>query len=382
MRLTLESLVKGNLSWLRTVALPHWAEFYSTPCFNFRIPKSDREKAEWLARVGRDGYYLLEQIDRSENEQLQSHPKVMTLRKIWEQHFAEDSGKPGRRPRLRNKDEHTIRSSEMIVSPHDPDARLGTKRGVQHKGFKTHITESCEDDSPHLIVHVETTDATRTDVEMRPVIEQRLEQKGLYPEQHFVDAGYTDVESIKDARDKGLDVIGPLQFGTSWQQKARQGFALEDFKIDWEKQAVTCPAGKSTNNWSERKRESSIHVKFDLKDCSDCPLRANCTKGKEGRTLQFKYRDLFELLDALRRRQQTAEFKKLYCKRNGIEGTLSQAVRRSGARRSRYLGLAKTNLQVVATAVAVNVVRLGSWLIGHSLAKTRLSPMLALAPSA
>ena len=59
--------------------------------------------------------------------------------------------------------------------------------------------------------------------------------------------------------------------------------------------------------------------------------------------------------------------------------TVSQAVIVLGLRRARYIGLAKTHLQAIATAVAVNFKRLVAWLNGDPLAPTRLSPFAALA---
>ena len=46
-----------------------------------------------------------------------------------------------------------------------------------------------------------------------------------------------------------------------------------------------------------------------------------------------------------------------YAQRAGIEGTISQGVRRCGIRRARYRGLAKTQLQHLATASAINLLR-------------------------
>jgi hypothetical protein len=43
-----------------------------------------------------------------------------------------------------------------------------------------------------------------------------------------------------------------------------------------------------------------------------------------------------------------------------------------------YVGLAKTHFQHLATAAALNVVRLGEWLTGTPRAKTRCSPFAAL----
>jgi transposase len=72
------------------------------------------------------------------------------------------------------------------------------------------------------------------------------------------------------------------------------------------------------------------------------------------------------------------EFKQRYARRAGIEGTVSQATS-FGLRRSRYTGLAKTHLQNVLTATAINLTRVVDWLEGKPRAPTRTSPFAALA---
>ena len=71
-----------------------------------------------------------------------------------------------------------------------------------------------------------------------------------------------------------------------------------------------------------------------------------------------------------------------YRRRAGVEGTLSQGVRAFGMRRSRYIGLAKTGLQQVCTAAAINVSRVVHWLNGRPRAKTRVTRFAALAVAA
>ena len=87
---------------------------------------------------------------------------------------------------------------------------------------------------------------------------------------------------------------------------------------------------------------------------------------------------LHEALQAARARETTAEYAARYQKRAGVEGTISQGVRAFGLRRARYVGLAKTHLQHVFTATAINFVRLGQWLQGSSLAQTRQSSFARL----
>ena len=83
-------------------------------------------------------------------------------------------------------------------------------------------------------------------------------------------------------------------------------------------------------------------------------------------------------LYAARHRQQTPEFREPYRKRAGMEGTLSQGVRRSEMRRSRYIGLARTHLQHLLTAAALNLMRAVAWLTEAPRAKTRPSRFAAL----
>ena len=86
-----------------------------------------------------------------------------------------------------------------------------------------------------------------------------------------------------------------------------------------------------------------------------------------------------EALWAARQRQTTPSFKEAYARRAGVEGTLSQAIHACGLRRAKYIGLAKTRLQHVITAAALNVVRASAWLAGIPQAQTRRDPFVGLA---
>ena len=78
-------------------------------------------------------------------------------------------------------------------------------------------------------------------------------------------------------------------------------------------------------------------------------------------------------------REGTAEGRRLYAQRQGIESTLSQAVRAFGLRRTRYRGLAKTGLQHAATAAAINLDRIAAWFGGRPIAPTLTLHFAALA---
>jgi transposase len=86
-----------------------------------------------------------------------------------------------------------------------------------------------------------------------------------------------------------------------------------------------------------------------------------------------------QALQALRQHQNTAEWQATYAKHAGVEETLSQGFRAFGLRHCRYVELAKTCLQHLATAAAISIDRLAAWLGGRPHSTTRTSHFAALA---
>jgi transposase len=80
-----------------------------------------------------------------------------------------------------------------------------------------------------------------------------------------------------------------------------------------------------------------------------------------------------EALQKRRQEQATEEFRARYAARAGIEATHGQALRRCALRQCRYLGWAKTHLQHILTAIAINLLRIENWWSGLWPAKTRTS---------
>ena len=70
------------------------------------------------------------------------------------------------------------------------------------------------------------------------------------------------------------------------------------------------------------------------------------------RSIAIRPRAQYEAFQERRQAETSPEYQIVYARRAGIEGTLSQGVRRCGLRQSRYVGLPKTQLGHVATAAA------------------------------
>ena len=62
-------------------------------------------------------------------------------------------------PRFKSSKE-LLAAAEQLASPYDSEARYTQKRETGWVGYKVHFTETCDADTPHLRVHVETTSST------------------------------------------------------------------------------------------------------------------------------------------------------------------------------------------------------------------------------
>jgi transposase len=380
MRAALDALAVAAPEWLRAHTPAEWFERYGRRVEEYRLPQGRDARQAFARQVGEDGLRLLtDLVAPAAPPALRALPAVEILRRSWIQRYLVWEGQV----RLRDPKDQPP-AAEQIASPHEDEARYATKRALSWVGYKVHLTETCDDDLPHLVTDVGTTIAPAADVDQLGPIQERLASRQLPPSEQVVDTGYVRTSNlVASRREHRIDLIGPMYDDRQWQAKTPGGFDLARFRIDWGARAVTCPNGQRSTGWSESRtarRRTQIHVQFAPVACAACPVRSCCTRAKAGpRHLTLRPRPEHEALLAARHRQTTVAFRSQYAARAGIEGTLSQGVRAFGLRRCRYRGLAKTHLQQVATAAAINLDRLAHWWGGRPRISVRRSPLAALA---
>ena len=379
MRYALNVLATLAPVWLRSLLDPAWVERYQARFDDFRLPRDAAKRQALAETIGGDGMAFLRTLFAPETPpHLRVVPAVDVLRRIWLQQYWTDNGT------VRWRQEADLPPPALlIVSPYDPDARFGLKREIRWTGYKVHLTETCDAEMPHLITHVATTPATTADVDLTATIHRHLAERDLAPREHLVDTGYVDAELIVTSRTAHqMELLGPVLPDTSWQARAGQGFALACFHVDWDARQVTCPRGRQSRSWRpghDTDGQAIIHVWFDQADCAACAVRPQCTKAEtRPRTMKLRPQAQHEALQAARQQQTTEAFKSRYAHRAGVEGTIAQGVRRWDLRQARYRGLAKTHLQHVLTAGAMNLMRLLAWWEERPKAQTRHSRFTAV----
>jgi transposase len=377
----LNVLAQVDPVWLQAQITSDWFDRYGRRFSDYRLPKTKGNRLALAEVIGQDGYHLLSQIYADETKpHLCTIPAVDILRQVWIQHYYIEEDKTSWRDQ-----KNFPPSGVMIASPYDIESRYSHKRSTEWRGYKVHLTESCEPDSPNLITNVTTTQAMEQDVTVVDTIHASLEEKGLLPNDHLLDGGYVSADTLVDSRQLyKVNLVGPARRNKSWQARDENAFEREQFVIDWKNQSVTCPNDQKNRFWKQAKGprgRPTIQVQFDQKACGPCADRVRCTRSKaSGRQLTFPLQPQYEAMMEARQRQETEEFKVEYATRAGVEGTISQAVFSMGMRRTRYRGLAKTHLQHVATAAAINVQRIIDWLWETPRSTTRVGHFARLAP--
>jgi transposase len=393
LRAALNALATVAPAWLQGLAPLAWYERYGRRIEDTRLPREQAQRDAYAQTVGEDGFHLLDALDApAAPTRLRALPIIATLRQTWQRHYertARALASPGEPP------EYTVRfkasrelppAAEGLESPYDVEARYRHKHDTQWTGYMVHVSETCEPTAPHLLTHVHTTPASVHEAQCTEPIQQALIDKAVPPQEHFVDAAYISSELLVHSRDaQGIILRGPARPSQGWQTQVEGAYTLEQFEVDWDQQHVHCPQGHLSVAWWEHgggQGSRPIIVAFDKQTCRTCPVRPSCTRAKHtGRRLRLPPQDQYEALAAAQTWSASEEGQQLYKRRAGVEGTLSQGVRAFGLRRTRYWGLAKTHVQHVAIAAAINIDRLVAWLDERPRAMTRLSRFAALAPA-
>ena len=407
-RAALEALAVAAPDWLaQAIDVPDWSARYTSRVDSWRLPASKTKQTELALTYARDGYALVEAVyDPAAPAWIRRIEAVQVLRIVLLQNYLIVTDTRGREVvKRREADvEGLPPGRSRLTSPYDTDARWGVKKDTFWNGYKVHLTETCHDDPPaarpgpgrpeaddddpvdrrppNLITNVATTDATVADAAMTAAIHQQLAARDLTPAEHYVDSGYPSAKLVADAaRLHGITLVSPMLADVSRQAREGNGYHAAAFTVDFDAEQATCPQGQRSTSWipATQRRDEVIVARFDTATCRACPVRPACTTAKRsGRVLTIKPQPLHETLKAARADQDTRSWQEKYRIRAGAESTMRQAVAVTGTRRTRYRGLAKTHLEHVYSAVALNMIRLNAYWNNQPLDRHRTSHLARL----
>lgn len=249
---------------------------------------------------------------------------------------------------------------DRVISTVDPEARHGHKTAARgFDGYKGHIAVDAESE---IITATEVTagnvgDASAAETLLADVLTSEPDaapsEETKTKAEVYGDASYGTADLVEKLESAEVEPNVKVQ-----PPSAREGmFSQDAFDIDTKAGNVCCPAGVRV----------SLHVlnngsriaEFD-KNCTDCPLRPQCTTSKSGRNI--KVHPKHETLDRHRKRQRDEEWKKQYRKvRPRVERKIAHLMRRRhGGRRARVRGRERVKHDFSLLAAAINLARLAA----------------------
>src|SRR5215813_1465838 len=169
LRHALNVLATAAPDWRRSWGPVVWFDRYSQRFADYRLPPERPARYALAEHIGTDGRQVLWAIyDPATPGWLRELPAIQTLRQVWLQQF---SASPPDQPVRWRSAEDVPPAPVLISSPYDPEARYGKKRETEWTGYKVHVTETCDDETPNLITDVTTTPAATSDFARLPTIQ-------------------------------------------------------------------------------------------------------------------------------------------------------------------------------------------------------------------
>ncbi|MFC2003979.1 IS1182 family transposase [Chloroflexota bacterium] len=255
---------------------------------------------------------------------------------------------------------------DRLVSPVDPDARMGKKDSKHWAGYKGHVV--MEEDS-EIITAIETTAANKADGnQLKGLLKQQESAHSLVPEEISGDKAYDSGANLELLDDKGI--TGNLSLTRKVNIRGTDLFSIDNFHYDAESDTVTCPAGcvarysaRSVFHSEDQQKRGRV-FQFSRKQCGACHLREKCHRNNSktrGRAVYISYsHDLFQ---RMRARMESEAGQEAYRQRYKIEHKVADLARWCGMRRCRYRGLTRAGIHTLLAAIVSNIKRMArlSW---------------------
>lgn len=188
-----------------------------------------------------------------------------------------------------------VASGEKQISLTDPDARAMTSQS--HSAYTVgYNVQSAVDTKNHLVVAHEVTNVGIDRAQLSSMAKQVRDALGAETIEAIADKGYYNNEEIAACADAGIMANVPKPATSN--AKAQGRFDKRDFIYDPAKDHYVCPAGKHLTQRMTSEEKGQTFKIYWTNVCESCPLKRDCTTGKERRVRRWEREEVLEHMQA------------------------------------------------------------------------------------
>lgn len=249
---------------------------------------------------------------------------------------------------------HGKSTESLRINGQEPEAMVQRlKRG---RGFTASYKPSVLANKDRIIT-AQVVDASSETHVMAALLDQSTRVSGYPVEEVLLDAGYFDDSVIRAALEREISLLCPPG---QWPAKNKEDglFHKGAFDYDPYTDSFQCPVGHTLVLLTvcQETSRTRAHGTYGGAPCSDCPLRARCTKAAKGRNIKRYPED--EARDALRVVMQHPQARRIFSQRKAIvEPVFSHLRCQQNLNRFRRRGLQAVKREFALHAMAHNLSR-------------------------
>jgi Transposase DDE domain/Transposase domain (DUF772) len=243
------------------------------------------------------------------------------------------------------------RNSPTVVPEHDPEAvNQPQKRGGYAPSYKPSIVVTKD-----RVITGQTVHPSNEAVQVPDLLDQSERVTGQKPEIVMADAGYNVGSVLHEAVARDLNFLCPQgrahDAEGDWAPDSKR-IHKSQFKYHEKTDSYTCPQGRVLT----RLRQRQGFVQYRSVSCEGCPLRAQCIKEGEWRSVNRAPED--EIREALFHVMQQPGARRQYKRRQGmVEPVFAELKGIQGETRFRRFGLANVRAEHAIHCAVHNIRR-------------------------
>jgi transposase len=270
---------------------------------NFTRAKMDRRMAQIEESVAR----YLQQLDTADRQEPSEALQTKTSR--LKDKIAKLKQQMQRLKELRVQ---MLAAPDQQISLTDPDSRSMATSG-RGSGVVGYNVQVAVETKHHLIIAHEVINEGSDRAQLSPMAKAAKAVLAVEKLDAVADRGYFSGEEILACDNAGVTVTLPKPMTSGMMARGR--FGKQDFRYVADEDVYICPAGETLPYRYTNEEDGLILRRYWTNTCQSCPIRKNCTSGKERRITRWEHEHVLEAVqrrldehpEKMRQRRETVE---------------------------------------------------------------------------